>query len=139
MKILRIVYMLMLAFSIVYFITEICDASEISEKDAVHCILGEAQGEYRSQGIDAFIAIGEGIRNRGSKRGVYGCTANLSKDMPYLKAKGLVKEAKKAWRKSKTSNLIKNADHWESTDFKVPYWEEGKEIIAKIGKHIFYK
>lgn len=114
-------------------------ASEITDSQAVHCILGEAQGEYRTHGRKAFLAVAEGIRNRGHIRGVYGCKADMSKDMPYLKAKGLDDAALYAWWESERTNIVNGADHWESIDFSEPWWAKDMIVTAKVGKHVFYK
>lgn len=60
-------------------------ADEISEEKAVACILGEARGEGE-QGIRLMASA---LRNRGTTQGVYGCRADLSKEMAYMKAKGI--------------------------------------------------
>ena len=125
--------------SIIFIFTGPSYAADITESQAIHCILGEARGEYRSVGYDAFLSIAEAIRNRGTVSGVYGCNADLSAEQAYIKAKGLDKEAARAWKESKASNLVKGASHWESTDFKVPYWAKNMKVVAHIGKHKFYK
>lgn len=58
-------------------------AEDISDKEAVQCLLGEARGE----GFNAMVAHAEAIRNRGHLRGVYGCKADFKKEMPYLTSK----------------------------------------------------
>lgn len=88
----------------------VCGADEITEEQAVHCILGEA----RAEGYDAMLAHAEAIRNRGHLKGVYGCRANFEKEMSYIKAKGIDKQAKKAWAESKTSNTVDGAQYWGS-------------------------
>ena len=106
---------------------------------ACHCILGEARGEYRTEGYKAFLAVAEVLRRRVSTQGVYGCKASLAKELPYLRAVGLDKEALRAWNESKHTNITLGATHWESTDFKEPYWAKGMIKTVKIGKHQFYR
>jgi hypothetical protein len=84
--------------------------AEITEDQAVHCILGEARGE----GYESMLAHAEAIRNRGHLGGVYGCRADFSKEMPYLQTKGIISQAKKAWKESVHTKTVKNADHWGS-------------------------
>lgn len=88
----------------------VCHAEEICEEKAVHCILGEARGE----GFESMKAHAEAIRNRGHLQGVYGCRADLSKEMAYLKKTGIYSLAIKAWRESRESNLVQGASFWGS-------------------------
>lgn len=101
----------------------------IQENVAVQCIMGEARGEsYRGK-----IAVAEALRNRGTIKGVYGCRAK------FKEPDWVWKQAKKAWRASRKTNLVKGASNWESSDFKTPYWAKGAKITTKVGKHIFYR
>lgn len=84
--------------------------AEISESQAVTCILGEARGE----GYASMLAHAEAIRNRGTLKGVYGCRVDFSKEIPYLKAMGIIKEAVMAWEQSQWTKTVKGADHWGS-------------------------
>lgn len=104
-------------------------AEEMNDSKIVACGLGEA----RSEGLEGLTAVFEAIRNRGTLNGVYGCNAKFNEpqwvwDMGW-----------KAWMESENSNLVDGATHWESTDFKVPYWAKNMIVTAHIGKHIFYK
>lgn len=116
----------------------------LTEEKACHCILGEARGEVGKYGYNSLLAVAEAIRNRGSKtQGVYGCGADLSKDMSYMKSKGLLDMALKAWRESKTSNLIKGAQYWGSTivDKKwiLTMKKAGYKMTYKIGNQEYYR
>ena len=102
--------------------------AKIDEKIVIHCGLGEARGE----GYKGLVAVFEAIRNRGHLNGVYGCQAKF--DEP----EWVWDLARKAWASSASSNLVKGADHWESTSFKVPYWAKDMIVTAHIGKHRFY-
>ncbi len=84
--------------------------AEIPDEAGIHCILGEA----RSEGYLSLLAHAEAIRNRKTLRGVYGCNADLSKEMSYLKLKGIDVMAKKAWEMSKSTSTVKGADSWGS-------------------------
>ena len=96
-----------------------CNAfAEITEEQAVHCILGEARGE----GYEAMLAHAEAIRNRGYLKGVYGCKdrwglsqEKYAKELAFVKKTGIQDKAKKAWAESKHTNTVKGADHWGST------------------------
>ena len=107
-------------------------AAEIPADMAVKAIMGEAS----NQGFQGMVAVGEALRNRGTLKGVYG-----------LKAKHIYKEpawvwnqARRAWEVSKTSNLVKRADHWENTKaFGTPYWANGMVKTITIGSHSFYR
>lgn len=112
---------------------------QITEAQATACILGESRGEYVKHGYNAFLAIAEVIRHRGSIQGIYGCSATFSGELPYIQRKGLDKEALRAWRASLHTNITSGAKWFESTDFPLPYWAKDKKITLKLGKHIFYK
>lgn len=92
------------------FCTTKASGAEIPEAKAVHCILGEAQGEGK-RGIDL---VASALRNRGTTQGVYGCRADLKRDMPYLKAVGLYDHAVEAWRNSAKVDLVSGATYWGS-------------------------
>jgi spore germination cell wall hydrolase CwlJ-like protein len=101
----------------------------INEKQAIHCIMGEARGE----GKLGMQAVGEVLRRRGTTKGMYGCKAK------FREPKWVYDMAESAWTDSETSNLTNGATHFESTDFPVPYWADSMRVVAKLGKHIFYK
>lgn len=105
--------------------------AEIDPNIAIKAIVGEAEGEsYRGK-----LAIAEALRNRGHVRGVYGVSSPRLSKAP----KWVWVEAEKAWKESANTNLVKGADHWESTDFKVPTWAKKMTKTAIIGKHVFYR
>lgn len=106
-------------------------ADTISDKQAVRCLIGEAA----NQGAVGMQAVGEVLRTRGSTSGVFGCQSNLYKTEPPW----VHKMAKKAWSASAASNITKGATHFESIDFKTPYWAESMVKTVLIGKHQFYK
>lgn len=105
--------------------------AKIDERQAIDAIIGEAA----NQSLMGKQAVAEAIRNRGHLRGVYGLKR---KSFIESQPKWVRKQAEKAWRMSANSNLVKGADHWESTDFPRPKWAEGARVTAHIGKHIFY-
>lgn len=95
------------------------------------CLVGEAE----SEGFKGMTAVAEAIRNRGHLKGVYGCKSQRAR-----RANGkLLHLAERAWAASATSDLVKGASYWESTDFKTPSWSKGMIETAHIGKHKFYK
>lgn len=105
--------------------------AEIDRMMAIRAIVGEAEGEsYVGK-----VAIAEAIRNRGTLKGVYGVNSLRLAKSP----KWVWKDAEKAWRESAHTNLVNGADHWESTDFKVPSWAKKMTKTATIGKHVFYR
>ena len=106
-------------------------ATPISDADAVRAIIGEAEGES----FKGKVAVAEAIRNRGTLRGVYGFKAKRVDQAPDW----VWREARRAWKKSKQSNLVKGATHFESTDFPIPGWSKKMRMTAHIGKHKFYK
>src|SRR3990167_894006 len=107
-------------------------ASEIPDNIAVRAIIGEAA----NQGFDGMTAVAEGIRNRGTLKGVYGLKAkHVDKQPEWVWVK-----ARQAWERSKTSDLVHRADHWENTTaFGVPYWAKSMVKTAQIKDHAFYR
>lgn len=103
--------------------------AEIPADLAVQAIMGEARGET----LLGKTAVAEALRNRGHLRGVYGLKASFNEP------EWVWEQARKAWQESSKTNLVKGADHWESTDFKTPYWAKNMVVTAHIGKHKFYK
>lgn len=99
-------------------------AGEITEDKAVACILGEARGE----GAQGIRLMASALRNRGTTQGVYGCRANISREMAYLKARGIYQQAVKAWRDSAKTDLVKGATYWGSKHVDGAW-------IAKMKKH----
>lgn len=103
--------------------------AEIPENKAIHCLMGEARGE----GLIGMTAVGEVLRKRGNTNGMYGC------DSSFKEPKWVYDLAKRAWADSRSSSYSKGATHFESSDFKRPKWASKMLVVAKIGKHIFYK
>lgn len=98
---------------------------------AIRTLIGEASGE----GERGMQAVAEVIRRRGSLKGFYGLNAPHVDKQPAW----VWKRARKAWEASKTSNITNFATHFESKDFKTPYWAKGRQPCAVIGKHLFYR
>lgn len=98
-----ILLMVILSAPVVY-------GADIPEDQAIKCILGEARGE----GYDSMLAHAEAIRSRGHLKGVYGCKADYSGEMAYLRSRGILEQAKRAWEASRTSNTVKGAQYWAS-------------------------
>jgi hypothetical protein len=108
---------------------------EISRAQAVSAIVGEAE----NSGMKGMIAVGEAIRNRGHLRGVYGTKSpRLKVASPEIKA-----QARKAWDKSRRSNLTKKSTGWGSSEDvkkwkKSGYWSKVTPTVTIGGNH-FYK
>lgn len=120
---------------IISLILTICcqdvSAAEISNNLAVKAIIGEASGE----GYRGMLAVACGIRNRRTLKGVYGLDAKHIDNEP----EWVWALARKAWEESEKVDIVNGADHWESADFKIPPWAKKMRIVAKVGKHIFYR
>lgn len=114
-------------------------AGEIPEDKAVACILGEARGE----GAQGIRLMASALRNRGTTQGVYGCRANISKEMAYLKAKGIYQQAVKAWRDSAKTDLVNGATFWASKtvdgDWIKRMRKAGFKLVLEHRNHEFYK
>ncbi len=104
-------------------------AAPITEQQAVQAILGEARGESDH----GMLAVACAIRNRNSLRGVYGFSAKFTVT-PALRDRAVA-----AWRFSAGCDIVGNADHWESTDFKKPKWAAAMVQTVTVGKHVFYR
>lgn len=113
--------------------------AEILESKAIACILGEARGE----GFASMLAHAEAIRARGTLKGVYGCRADLTKEMSYLNKRGITYKATRAWRMSETSSTINGAQFWASTIVDQKWIAKmeraGFVRTAKIKNTVFYK
>lgn len=112
---------------------------EISEDRVVVCLLGESQKEFES-----LLARAEAIRNKGTLDGVLGCRVTLSpKEQRYIEKKGIVEQARKAWRVSKTSNLVLGAQYWGSIKTDQGWIQQmeqaGYTRTVQIGDTVFYK
>ena len=106
-------------------------AMEIPDNLAVHAIIGEASGE----GYQGMLAVACGIRNRGTLKGVYGLNAKHVDNEP-----GWVWAlARKAWKESVDVDIVNGADHWESTDFKIPGWAKDMVKVFEYKNHCFYR
>jgi len=112
----------------------IVKAEEIPDEEAVLCIIGEAEGE----GEIGMEAVAEAIRNRGSLKGVYGCSAPRVRK--HLYSDRILLQAKRAWKKSAgDGDITFGARFWEGTAFKTPYWAKDMVVTATIGRQRFYK
>ena len=109
-----------------------CANAEVSDEQGVRCIIGEAA----NQGFDGLIAIADALQNRGTTKGVYGCTsARASKEPSYV-----WERARRAWQEAKTSNPTHLATHWEAVGlYGEPYWASSMTKTVKIKDHTFYK
>ncbi len=110
--------------------TPIAKAS-IEDKTAIRCLVGEASGE----GLKGMQAVGEVLRRRGTTKGFYGCNASHI----VLEPEWVIRYAKIAWERSKTSNITNGATHFEGNSFKRPYWAKDAIVTARIGNQTFYK
>lgn len=117
------------AVLVVLMLVAVPQAFAISDAEGTRCVMGEA----RNQSYACQVATAEALRNRGTTKGVYGCTAKIN-EPEWVWAR-----ARKAWKESEHSNLVNGADHWESTDFKTPSWSLSMTETAHIGKHRFFK
>ncbi len=106
-------------------------AAQISERDAVRAIVGEAA----NQGADGMRAVASAIRNRGTLQGVYGLNAKHVDLQPAW----VFEQARKAWHASATKDYANGADHWESVDFKRPAWSRNMRVVLVLKKHVFFK
>ena len=116
----QVVLLAILTTLLFYGVVAVCLGSEltdqITDQQAIHCILGEARGE----GYDSLLAHAEALRTRAENspehptNGVYGCRAVFTKEIPYLKAKGILAMAEKAWEASCHTNTVFGSDHWGS-------------------------
>jgi len=111
--------------------TAIACFAEVNDSKAVRAIIGEAS----SEGYDGMLAVACAIRNRGTLQGVYGVNAKHVDNEP----KWVWDIAERAWHNSLTNDVTKGATHWESTDFKVPYWAKDMVVTYTYKKHVFYK
>lgn len=100
-----------------------------NDENCIRACMGEARGE----GFQGLLAVSCALRNRGTLKGVYGFNAKF-KEPEYV-----WNMARKAWKESKYKDVTNGATHWESTNFKVPYWAKDMSVSYRYKKHIFYK
>lgn len=135
---------ILVVFSLVAFCS-LAKAEEIPTETAVHCILGEVRGQIWKYGDKSYLALAEALRNRGTTQGVYGCSADFSREMSYIKKHGLDKKALEAWQKSKHTNITKGAIYFLSGKIKSDrdlanrLGRNGAELTAQIGDIFYYK
>lgn len=101
----------------------------LNEEIAIRCIAGEARGES----FRGMVAVAEVLRRRGSTRGVVGCKSNFKSSKP------IREKARKAWRRSRTTNYSRGADHFDGSAFPRPKWSFKMKKVCVIGKQIFWK
>ena len=120
---------------IMLFICWSCDevfADKIPEDLAVRCIIGEAA----NQGDHGMLVLAEALRNRGTTKGVYGCSASHVVRQP----EWVFKKALKAWRESAYSNHTNGATNWENINaFGTPYWAKSMIKTYEYKDHVFYR
>jgi hypothetical protein len=103
-----------------------------SDDIAINIIVGEASGE----GFQGMQAVGEVLRRSKSWKGFYGAKGKHNRSEP----KSVWIMARKAWQASKTSNITRDADHFENIEaFGRPYWADSCQETVKIGHHTFFK
>jgi len=106
-------------------------AEAFTEEQAVRAIIGEAS----NQGFKGMVCVAEGIRNRGTLKGVRGLRAKHVDKQP----ERIWRMARRAWKTSAKTNYVKGASHWESTDFPMPRWARKMDVVAVYKKHVFYR
>lgn len=107
-------------------------ASNISDRDAVRTIVGEAA----NQGEHGMVAVGNVIRNRGHLRGMYG----LKNPMVDRQPRSVWRTARRAWHKSAALDVTRGATHFENTKaFGRPSWAAKMRVTVVIKDHTFFK
>jgi hypothetical protein len=106
-------------------------AAEIPEEVAVRVLIGEAG----NQGEVGMIAVAEVLRKRGSTKGFYGLKADHVDRQPAW----VWDLARKAWRKSASTNYTNGATHFENVKaFGTPYWAKKMDVVFIHRDHTFY-
>lgn len=106
-------------------------SAAVSEEQAVRTLIGEAA----NQGLSGMRAVASVIRTRGSLQGFCGTKAKHIDKQPAW----VWEQARRAWRESATTEFANGATHFESTDFKRPAWTKGMTMVARIGRHEFWR
>ena len=123
-------------FNIVILVTLIANTqltlASIDQEKAVRAIIGEAE----DQGDLGMLAVAEAIRNRGTLKGVLGLQSPRIR-----RAKPITwRKARVAWEKSRNTNTVRNASHWENVNaFGEPSWAKDMRKVIVVRDHVFYE
>ena len=106
--------------------------ASIDQEKAVRAIIGEAE----DQGDLGMLAVAEAIRNRGTLKGVLGLQSPRIR-----RAKPITwRKARVAWEKSRNTNTVRNASHWENVNaFGEPSWAKDMRKVIVVRDHVFYE
>lgn len=110
-------------------------AENISDKDAVIAIIGEAE----NQGYQGMLAVAGAIRNRETLKGVYGLKSKRAKAV--FESNGYIRRlAIRAWNESLFNDITHGATHWENIKaFGKPAWACEMVKTFEYKDHVFYR
>lgn len=123
-------------FLIFLLFTSPAIADEIPKLKFIECVIGEAE----DQGIDGMKSICHALRNRGTTKGVYGCTSNRVKK--HLYSSDTFIKATRAYEESKLEqDTIGGANSWYSVEDvkKDPSIFKRCTFTGKLKDHFFFK
>jgi hypothetical protein len=109
-------------------------ADQIPQSVAVKCIIGEAE----NQGEAGINALSHALYNRGTTKGVYGCSRHVKTSEKVARIAG------NAWESvSYTDDPTNGATHWGNKDdmrkFKKMKWFKKAYDFVTIKDHTFFK
>lgn len=121
-------------------------AAQLTDEQIIACtILGEARGESEA-GMYAVAAV---IKQRSTERRISPAAVCLQRlqfscnnggvQVSLLKCKQVAYAITLAKHiKTLDTSFINNANHYHTASVR-PYWSKGKQPVAKIGNHFFFK
>lgn len=117
-------------------------AQKIPDEIAVHCILGEARGTN----IEEMSLIASALRNRGTTKGVHGCSVVFTKeDQAYMEQKRTVHWAAKVWQwaKDPDADIVFGATEWGSVQIDQDWIRQlqnhGYVETKRTKYHVYFK
>jgi hypothetical protein len=122
-----------------FFVYQV-EAKEIPKEIAIYCVIGEAE----NQGDDGMRAVAMALRNRGTTKGVYGCTSERVRNRKY--SSKIFVRALMAWEETRGLNCTWAdetvcADSWYSKEDvkKDPGIFDRCVFTGKLKDHYFFK
>ena len=125
-----------LSMLLIQFLISPAAQAQIPTETAINILIGEGA----NQGLQGMQGIAEVLRRRNTTSGFCTLSRRDLKDFIRRQGPSVRRQAEKAWRLSKRSNLTKGATHYENVKaFGEPYWAKKMMHTVTIKDHRFYR